>query len=113
MDTVGIVGSKLKLTNHRLKSKEIEDLAPLHWQAFPGWMLHSGHVGRLTSGALMFNLCYMVGYIIVGPKLKLTNHRLKSEEIEDLAPLHWQGFPGWLLHSGNVGRLTSGALMFN
>jgi hypothetical protein len=55
MDMVGIVGSKLKLTNHRLKSEEIEDLAPLHGQAFSGWLLQSGDVGRLTSGALMFN----------------------------------------------------------
>ncbi len=56
MDTVGIVGSKLKLTNHILKSEEIEDLAPLHGQAVLGWLLaQSGDEGLLTSVALMFN----------------------------------------------------------
>jgi hypothetical protein len=53
MDTVGIVGSKLKLTNHRLKSEEIEDLAPLHVEAFSGWLLQSADEGRLTSRWLL------------------------------------------------------------
>jgi hypothetical protein len=47
------VGSKLKLTNNILKSEEIEDLAPLHGQAFSGWLLQSGDEGRLTSGWLL------------------------------------------------------------
>ncbi len=64
------MGTKLKLTNHRLKSEEIEDLAPLHVAAFSGWSLSAADEGRLTgwllhqsgdpatlltSGDLMFN----------------------------------------------------------
>ncbi len=55
MDMVEIVGSKLKLTNHILKSEEIEDLAPLHGQAVSGWLLAQSGEGLLTSGDLMFN----------------------------------------------------------